>query len=227
MLTPRKLDFGFAKSEAGDPAAPLGTSRAPDDNRLPSSLLDPDAMDVDDYSHSSLPAMSHAQEEPVTPIDPRWSEHYPGFEVFVDGEDGVVLPSSPRKSSAVGVTPKKAKEADKENLPPRMKVSKASKGSENIPEGVEAKMDYQLLVHCADAALNNSSSLSASTLQPSPAINGGSDYTMKSRLDAHDIASRGHILPWLTPGHATHEEALLAGFMGEEEKDEDVEIEVL
>jgi hypothetical protein len=190
IVTPRKLDFGMPKpdSDLGDVImnpAPHSQST----NRPPTPLLPPDAMDVDDAPSPVLATWLRDFPAPASTTE-RGSIHYPGFDVYPDKGDVFAILSSPRKLVAGG-SPKRSKDAEKENVPPRAKLCRAVKASENVPEG-----GVSVVIPAIKC-----SALSEPGWET--VFGDGVDYTLKSRLDPHNLVNRGQDLPWLTPGHTT------------------------
>lgn len=183
-VTPRKLDFGVAKSDDKSYGSPMKCT-PPSPARPTSPSLAPDAMDVDDCFSPTHSSASELLEPAVLTSTDRNSIHYPGFDVHIDGDDTSVtsLPASvSRKLSLGSGSLKKTKEQDKENVLPLFKQSKAAKGGLLASAGIGASMK---------AAGVENRSLFASEDEFS--------YSPKPRPNPHQLADRGQTVPWLTP----------------------------
>lgn len=194
VVTPRKLDFGIAKSEDSSHATPVGDAqRRQESSGSVAPLLSPDAMDIDDYFSPKLAPAWHGNEyTPVAATTTRDSIHYPGFDICLDKSNALISPSpplSPRKPSPnTGGASRRTRDVDKENVPPRVKLARAVKAS---LEAVELE-NLPVKLTCFEESSSHPSS--------SVMTGGGFDYALKSKLDTHNLADRGHGLPWLKSG---------------------------
>ncbi|KIP10665.1 hypothetical protein PHLGIDRAFT_125368 [Phlebiopsis gigantea 11061_1 CR5-6] len=192
VMTPRKLDFGSAKSEKNTHAIlASGAFHGRESGGTAALLLSPDAMEVDDYFSPQLAHVWRDGNSTPVAVLTRDSIHYPGFDVHVDSREALTSSNPPSTKLMIpGGASKRTKDADKENLPPRTKLGRAMKGSveavglENVPVKVTcfANAYSQALPHSTTAA--------------------GLDFTLKSKLDMHNLADRGQGLPWLKAGQA-------------------------
>ena len=192
VMTPRKLDFGSARSEKNSqPFSVGGAHHGRDPSGAAAPLLSPNAMEVGDYFSPQLAHAWHDCNSTPVAIAIRDSIHYPGFDVYVDSREALASShaTSLKPAIATGAS-KRMRDADKENIPPRIKLGRGTKGSleavglENIPVKVTGFADAY------DHAL------------PPSTTSAGLDFTLKSKLDIHNLADRGQGLPWLTASQA-------------------------
>ncbi|GJE84245.1 hypothetical protein PsYK624_003210 [Phanerochaete sordida] len=194
-LTPRKLDFGGAEADDTDCGSPMKWSPPSPVRRAAS--LSPDDMDIDDcFTPGRSPALSLLEAAMFAATD-RSSIHYPGFDVFVEHGDVPAEPSTSsltRKPSLGPGSAKKAKEQDKENVPPpRAKTPRVGK------EEALAKVAGGALLRTGGAEIENWSPC---------APEDGLGMSPKPRLNPHQLVKRGQAVPWLTPEHALSNHAL-------------------
>lgn len=194
-LTPRKLDFSVAEADDDAYGSPMKCT-PPSPARPAAPSLSPDAMDVDDCFTPTHSLTSPLLEPANLAAADRSSIHYPGFDVHLDPDGAGVEPSSSLlQTPSVGPSnSKKAKEQDKENVPPpRVKTPRVGKEEALAKAAVVASMK------AAGAEIENWSPC---------APDEGYISSPKPRLNPHQLVSRGQSVPWLTPERARSSNAL-------------------
>ncbi|EKM59263.1 uncharacterized protein PHACADRAFT_249598 [Phanerochaete carnosa HHB-10118-sp] len=183
-VTPRKLSFGVAGPEEISYGSPMKCT-PPSSPRLSAAFLSPDAMDVDDCFTPTQPATPLPLEPVMPAATDRNSIHYPGFDVYIDRDNTSVMtlpPSLSRKSSVGLSSAKRSKEHDKENISPRVKLTRAGKEDTVGKAAIGASMKAVGVENWAPRASEDEYS-----------------HSPKPRLNPHQLVNRGQAIPWLTP----------------------------
>jgi len=193
-VTPRKLDFGIAKSEENSYGSPM-KCEPPSPTRPTTAFLSPDAMDVDDCFTPRSSALQLLEPVVFAATDPS-SIHYPGFNVHIDGDDSSVamLPPSLSRKPSVGLNSakkNKEKEQDKENIPLRVKSMRVGKEDALAKVAISASMKAVGVENWAPCASEDEVS-----------------HSPKPRLNPHQLVSRAQAVPWLTPDRALSSNAV-------------------